>query len=113
VLAYAEGVQMLKAYINYPNPHISVHGDPTCSEIRKQQKSSQREVRIDVNTISNELEKFVAEDFRFGASAALNDMWLAIDFGDPQFELAVVKYIQREVGKHYKPLAGAKLETHC
>ena len=104
---------MLKAYINYPNPHISVHSDPTCSEIGKQQKPSQREVRIDVNSISTELKQFIAKDYRFGSSASLNDMWLAIDFSDPQFELAVVEYIQREIGKHYKPLAGAKLETHC
>jgi hypothetical protein len=50
---------MLTAYINYPNPHFTLHSNPTCSEVRKMQKSGQRTVRIDRSTISIELSRFV------------------------------------------------------
>jgi hypothetical protein len=104
---------MLKAYINYPNPHISAHGDLTCPEIGKQQKQGQRRVQIDVSSISSELREFINKEHRFGSVAASNDMWLELNFSDPQFEMAVLEYIQREIGKHYKPLATVEVEIHC
>ena len=35
---------MLKAYLNYPNSRVTVHGDSTCEEIEKMEKQGQRRV---------------------------------------------------------------------
>ncbi len=36
----------MKAYLNYPNPHMTLHSDSTCAEIGKMQKAGQRDVTI-------------------------------------------------------------------
>ena len=32
---------MLKAYINYPNPHVTIHANAECSRIQQQHKQEQ------------------------------------------------------------------------
>lgn len=29
---------MIRAYLNYPNPHVTLHGDPGCQEVHKMKK---------------------------------------------------------------------------
>jgi hypothetical protein len=104
---------MIMAYINYPNPHISIHGNSACSSIQMQGKKGQRIARLDNSTISSQLKRFSAKDYRFGAQAEINDMWLDLNFGDVEFEVAVINYIKRILGGHYRPLASAKVDRHC
>ncbi len=104
---------MLKAYVNYPNPKVSVHHDPSCGQIQKMAKPGQRLIRIDSKTISVELQHFTSKKYTFTANPAGNDMWLEIDFGDPSFEAAVLGYLHRLIGKHYSPFAKVDLEEHC
>jgi hypothetical protein len=33
-------IKMLKAYINYPNPHVTIHANAECSRIQQQHKKS-------------------------------------------------------------------------
>ena len=40
-------------------------------------------------------------------------MWLNIDFGDEEFEKAIVNFIQKLIGKHYEPLRNCQIEEHC
>lgn len=104
---------MLMAYINYPNPKVSVHRDASCGAIQKMGKAGQRRVRLDPATISTELQNFLAKHHLFAANSAGNDMWLDIDFGDPDLEAATVHFIHRIVAKHYSPLGNAKIAIHC
>lgn len=104
---------MIKAYINYPNPHVTVHGDSACGSIQSQNKPDQRLCRINVKTISDELRKFQNNEYRFGATPSNNDMWLEIDFDDKAFEMAVIEHICSLLGKHYSPFARVKPEPHC
>ena len=104
---------MTHAYINYPNPHITLHGQATCGDIGKMRKPGQRRVHIDTNSISQELQKFATKAYRFGADASTNDMWLELDFSDGPFEQAVVVYVQHLIGANYRPLAAVPIETHC
>lgn len=104
---------MLKAYVNYPNPKVSVHHDPSCGAIRKMAKPSQRLVRIDAGSISAELQRFRAKGYTFAANPAGNDMWVEADFADPDFEAAVIAYVHRLIGRHYSPLARVAIEKHC
>ena len=104
---------MLKAYINYPNSYITVHGKAACAAVRQRHKLDQRIVRIDVATFSRELNHFVMKEHRFGSQAETNDMWLELDFGDSKFEKAVVDYIQTLLAPHYKPFSRVKIDEHC
>jgi len=104
---------MLKAYINYPNPHITIHGDAGCADIRKQHKEGQRLVRLDVASLSTELKRFKAKDYRFGSAAGTNDMWLEVDFADHAFERAIVEYVRKLLAEHYTPFGQVGVEQHC
>lgn len=104
---------MLKAYINYPNPHVTIHDDAGCAAIRQQHKEGQRLVRLDISSLSTELKRFKANDYRFGSTAETNDMWLEVDFADPAFERAVVEYVRKLLAEHYTPFGQVGVEQHC
>jgi len=104
---------MLSAYVYYPNPKITVHHDSSCADIQKMGKSGQRLVRIGLNSITAELQRFSLKQHAFAANRAGNDMWIEIDFSDPDFEAAVLAYIHRLIGAHYSPLASVMIATHC
>ncbi len=104
---------MIKAYINYPNTHISLHWDVTCSTIEQHQKEGQRTIPLDIDSLSQELKRFAEKYYRFGSDPRNNDMYLEVDFGDPSFERAVVEYIRKLLSKHYSPFSRVVLEDHC
>ena len=104
---------MINAYINYPNPHVTVHQDSGCGQIRSHLKSIQRRIKINVATISDELIKFQNNNYHFGSNPETNDIWLEIDFQDSTFEMAVLEHIIRQLGSHYSPLANIKPSIHC
>jgi len=104
---------MLWVYINYPNPHLTIHYDPGCGRIRAMRKPEQRVCRIGAETISSELQKFKTGQYRFGSTPATNDMWIAIDFQDEAFEKATATYIHRLLSQRHKPFVNAPLEEHC
>ena len=104
---------MVKAYINYPNPHIMLHWDLTCSSIEQQHKEGQRTIHLDINSLSSELRLFSDKYYHFGADALINDMWLEVDFGDTSFEHAVVEYIRKLLAEHYSPFGRVVIEEHC
>ncbi len=104
---------MLKAYVNYPNPHLTIHADPKCAAVQQQHKKDQRVVRIQTSNLSEELGKFGGKKYSFGAQAETNDMWLYVDLADPAFEKAVVEHIRKLLASHYTPLGRAKIDVHC
>ena len=104
---------MLKAYINYPNPHVTIHANAECSRIQQQHKQEQRVVRLEVRSLSLELQRFSAQEYQFGAEAETNDMWLELDFSDPVFEKAVVEYVRSILALHYSPFARVSVDEHC
>lgn len=104
---------MVKAYINYPNPHIMLHWDVTCSTIGQQHKEGQRTIYLDIDSLSPELKRFADKYYRFGAEPLTNDMWLEVGFDDPSFESAVVEYIRKLLAEHYSPFGRVVLEEHC
>jgi hypothetical protein len=104
---------MLKVYVNYPNPHVSIHAGPTCGAIQMTRKPVQRLMPIDRGTLSDELTRFADKTYTFACSREHNDMWLEVEFGDASFETAVVHYIKNLLGQHYQPLNRAVIERHC
>ena len=104
---------MIKAYINYPKPHVTVHHDPNCGTIQVQHKPNQRYLRLNIETISEELLNFRDKKYPFAATRERNDMWLEIDFHDKVFEMAVLVYICRLLGMYYSPFESMKPGIHC
>ena len=103
---------MIKAYINYPNPHITVHSDAECLRIQQQHKQNQRFIRIDVITMSEEVKRFETKHYQFGAHREINDMWCEIDLGDPKREQQIIEDIRRLLAVHYSPFKRVEIEKH-
>lgn len=40
-------------------------------------------------------------------------MWLQLDFGDSEFERALVEHIRKLLARRYTPLSRVKVSTHC
>ena len=104
---------MLEAYFNYPVSKVSVHRNGSCGNIRMMNKPNQRQVRIEIGSLSSELRKFSGKEYAFASSSYANDMWLRVDLKDEIFEIAVVEYIRRLLGRHYKRFEDGKVEIHC
>jgi hypothetical protein len=104
---------LTKAYLNYPNPHMTLHGDSACAEIGKMGKANQRNVAVTRASFTQALSQLAGEGFRLGADASVNDVWLSVDIGDPEFEEAVARYIHRLLGQRYSRLQGTPIDRHC
>ena len=104
---------MLTVYVNYPNPHLTIHHDPNCNSIQAMQKQGQRKRKIDGESISSELQAFRKGEYRFASKQAINDMWIEVDFQDEEFETAVVAYVHRLLAQRYRPFSNALVKVHC
>ena len=105
---------MIKAYINYPNPHVAIHcdlGDPMIDAHRG--AGIRRETNINLHNLSEKLNEFVQGKVKFAAEAGLNGMWLNIDLGDREFEISVVNFVTRQLGHSYIPFSRVTPEIHC
>ena len=104
---------MLTVYINYPDPHLTIHTNPACATIQKHDKKKQRKVHLTLENLSRELARFKAKEHRFSATSETNDMWLQLDFADPHFERAVTEYVRKLLAEHYSPFSRAITKEHC
>jgi len=102
---------MLRAYFNYPNPHITLHSDTTSKEFQKQNKQNQRLSRITLQSFSTELSRL--NGLKFGSNADENDLWLEIDFGDRRFEIEIYGYVRRLLGGQYSVFTNCQEIPHC
>ncbi|NQV70768.1 MAG: hypothetical protein HQ498_12150 [Pseudohongiella sp.] len=106
-------MSMIDVYVNYPNPHITIHADSSCGNIQQHHKRSQRVIKITHGSLSRELLKFAAGDYKFAPNAELNDMWLEVDLEDSKFEHSVVDHIWVLLAKKYSPFRSIKIDEHC
>ncbi|MCJ7795798.1 MAG: hypothetical protein MUQ56_03390, partial [Thermoleophilia bacterium] len=104
---------MLSAYFNYPHGKISIHFDPSCTQIQKKDKRGQRIILIDNESVGSWLIRLEQGDLKFGSVAMLNDAWIHIDLDDISKEENLVRTIQEKLGKSCKPIARAEIKTHC
>lgn len=104
---------MTTAYVNYPNSRISVHGNASCSRIRQARKAGQRVVHVTVETLTQELRTFHTNDYSFGSTQEVNDMWIELDLGDAEYEAATLRFIKKALSVCYKPFEDAEISVHC
>ena len=103
---------MTSAYINYPAPHVTLHTDPSCRQIRKRRKPNQRHFQVDNASFSKEVEH-LSTSLRLGSNPFTNDLWISVEFHDQEFEKAVIAYIYRRLASRYRRLQGAPSRQHC
>lgn len=104
---------MIHVYINYPNAYIAIHRNRHCSRILQGRKKKQRYLKMDRENFEKLFIQFRNREFRFAATPEFNDMWLIIDFDDPEKEVPLVKEIKRVLARHFKPFVNAPVTTHC
>jgi hypothetical protein len=103
----------MKVYINYPNPHFTIHKNVSCRQIQSHQKFRQRLVNVNAATLKTVLNAFIKDAYDFKAEAQWNDLWLDISLSTPEQEIGFVHVIQAILGQRYKPLRRAPINLHC
>ena len=104
---------MIHVYINYPNPHITIHNDPQCPRIKQGGKKHQRNLSVGIENFEKLLLRFRNKQYRFSATPEFNDMWLEIGLGSIDDEISLVKDVKAELARHYRPFAQAPINEHC
>jgi len=102
----------MKVYVNFPNPHLTMHRDPTCAEIQKHHKPNQRHIPVSVNRLSSVLTDFIQQKDRFGANTQENDMWLDLSLATPKHEEAFVYVLHLILTSQYTPFQHAQIIDH-
>ena len=100
-------------YINYPNPHFTVHRDQSCRMIQMHGKPNQRVRTVTTSSLGDVLSQFIDETIRFASQTGLNDVWMEIELDTPDQEIGLVYVVQAIVGKRYSPLSNAPVGIHC
>ena len=103
---------MIAVYLNYPNKRFSIHTGSTVEEKQKLGKTNQRVIKININNLSEYFQSFESQRYKFKSSREYNDMWLEINLGNMDFEIAVAMHIVHLLGKKYKPFRGIKPKYH-
>ena len=103
----------MQVYINYPNPHITIHNDSSCQQIHVHKKSGQRIVKVNLSTLKSVLSQFANDAYDFKSEAQLNDLWLDISLSTHEQEIGFVHIVQALLGQRYKPLGSAPISEHC
>lgn len=103
----------MDVYINYPNPHFTIHNNPQCSEIQKHNKPKQRIITVNNQNLGQALTQFINNQHTFSSKALGNDMWLEVNLSSTQQNIGFVFVIQAILGMIYQPLSNAPVTFHC
>jgi len=103
----------MQVYLNYPNPHITIHKDASCGQIHMHEKEDQRRISINMVTLRFVLTDFLNDKYIFKAEKQFNDLWLNINLDTPEQEMGLVHVIQAIIGQCYSPISDAPVKEHC
>jgi hypothetical protein len=103
----------MDGYINYPNPHFTVHNNTQCAQIQKHQKQNQRIIIVNNQNIGQILSQFINNQYPFASIQAQNDMWVDINLSSAQQNIGFVFIVQAILGMNYQPLSNAPVTFHC
>ena len=104
---------MINVYVNYPNSSFMIHSNIRCGYIDRDTVNTKRTIKLNLKSFSDEITNFINQEYKFASTSSLNDMWIEIDFGDNEFEMGIVKYVQKLLGKYYSPLRDCAIKEHC
>ena len=102
----------MKIYVNFPNPHLTIHRDPLCGEIQKHQKPNQRYIAVTAGTLSNVLTELIHNKHRFAPNPQENDLWLDVSLATAKHEEAFVYVLHLILAGHYGSFQHADIIDH-
>jgi hypothetical protein len=102
----------MKVYVNFPDPHFTIHHDPACGQIQKHHKPNQRHIAVTSGTLPNILTEFVQNKHPFAANPQENDLWLDISLATAKHEEAFVYVLQLILAGHYGSFQHAHIVDH-
>jgi len=96
-------------YINYPTRRIVVH-QSSCRVVDEARKRAEGvEMRVEVAKDEKDAQ-IILKRKRFQASADYNDLWLALDFGSQERQIAFAKRIPSILAQRYSPFRNVETE---
>jgi len=96
-------------YINYPNKRIVVH-QSGCQVVDRARKRAEG-VKMRVEVAKDEKDaQTILKRTQFQASADYNDLWLALDFGNEERQIAFAKRIPSILAQRYSPFRNVETE---
>ena len=104
---------MIKAYIDYSDPCITIHRNPLCDHANVGPDQKIRHLMLNPSSLSKELDRFRNNKHRFAEELYMNDMWLIFDFQDSEFEIALLSYLKKLVGLSNSTIKSCNIEMHC
>ena len=108
-----ETPKMIHIYVNYPEPHITIHTNSSCGEIQKHKKEGQRHYSVSMQSLTTAIAEFASEKYAFGADRSQNDMWMEVTLGTSAQELAFAEIFRATIGQRYRRLEDAPVINHC
>ena len=103
----------MKAYISYGEERIAVHRFADCELAKVGPGEKIRHVLLNQDSISRELGRFRNMKHQFSEKAGMGDMWLIFDFQDAEFEMALLKHVQKLVGISNARIGNSAIDVHC
>jgi hypothetical protein len=100
-------------YINYPDPHLTLHSTDSCPEVRKHRKQAQRILAITSRNLGNVLSQFIDHEIRFGVNRSSNDLWLHVSLDSQPHEEALAYVIHAILRQRYRRFKNAPIRLHA
>jgi hypothetical protein len=104
---------MIKAYIDYNDPCVTIHRNPLCVNAKVGPDQKIRHLLLNPGSLSKELSRFRNNKHRFTEEPGMNDMWLVFDFQDSEFEMALVSHLKKLAGRSNSTIKDCKVQVHC
>ena len=104
---------MIHAYINVQNPHLTVHGDPTCGFVQDMRSPRRRVLTINPSNLGRSLADLEHGAMKFAPRAGLNGLWLRIELDNSEQETDAAGRVKFALASRYRRLRDAPTATHC
>ena len=104
---------MIKAYINYNEPSITIHTNPLCDKANVGPEEQIRHIMLSPDFLSKEHDRFKNNKHHFTDEPNMGDMWLIFDFQDTEFEIALLNYLKKLIGRNNNKIKNCKTREHC
>jgi len=101
---------MKAIYINYPNPHITIHLNPNCGFIKSSGRLREIRSEDDSSLLLKDISSGPQGELPFTAKKHLNGLWVHIFKGDPN---GIANSIQEELIKTYNVHNNFEIKVCC
>lgn len=104
---------MIQASLKHKSRRVTIHTMPRCHEALALRQLADRELRIVVANLSEELQNFVAGNYSLQGEDGLQDLWIAIDCEHLELEIAILSFIEDVLALSDKSLKKRGHPIHC